>query len=223
VILLITTCKRPESQYLGDLIAAIDASGWQGPRFLVSDGESPLDTSWPTATTNENTGQMRTYWRALAIGVDQARLRGDSKILILEDDVELCRNALQYMERLVIPSGLEFVTCFDGHVVPAGARKGIYPAPGQYFFCLQGVIWTVEAAEKLLNAPAAGQWKEPHRGDNLIAWIMYGSSYGVHVPNLVQHRGDDSLCNPGQNLSGVRMANNYPGAEFDALTLLARP
>lgn len=222
MILLVTTCKRTGGQYLEDLIRVVDESGWQGPRFLVSDGEPPLAASWPTITTNENTGQMRTYWRALAIGLDQARLLGDSKILILEDDVELCRNALQYMERLVIPPGLEFVTCFDGHVVPAGARKGIYPIPSQHFFCLQGVIWTLEAVEKLLKAPHAAAWNEPHRGDNLIAWILYSSSYGVHVPNLVQHRGADSICNPGQELSGVRTANNYPGRDFDALTLLAR-
>jgi hypothetical protein len=53
----------------------------------------------------------------------------------------------------------------------------------------------------------------------LIAKILRGRHYGVHVPNLVQHLGDQSICNPGQGLSGVRVANNYPGARFDALTL----
>jgi hypothetical protein len=222
VILLITTCKRTGGQYLEDLIRVVDESGWQGPRFLVSDGEPPLAASWPTITTNENTGQMRTYWRALAIGLDQARLLGDSKILILEDDVELCRNALQYMERAVLPANTEFVTWFDGHVIPRGSRQGVYRVPARHFFCLQGVVWTIAAAEKLLNAPDAAVWSEPHRGDNLIAQILARDYYGVHVPNLVQHRGAVSICNPGQQLDGVRTANNYPGPEFDALTLIDR-
>jgi hypothetical protein len=32
--------------------------------------------------------------------------------------------------------------------------------------------------------------------------------------------GSVSLCNPGEGLTGVRTANNYPGQHFNALRLV---
>jgi hypothetical protein len=67
-----------------------------------------------------------------------------------------------------------------------------------------------------LRSPAAAAWPDRHGGDTLIARILTGRRYGVHVPNLLQHIGAQSICNPGQGLAGVRVANNYPGRSFDA-------
>jgi len=219
MVLLITTCGSRESQYLSRLLRQVDSSGWRGRRIVVSDGRPSMLTDWPTSASSRNEGQKRTYWRALAVGLEAARKEGSNRILILEDDVELCRNALQYMERARLPHVLDFVTWFDGHAVPPRARHGIYPVLGRSFFCLQGVTWSCAAAEALINAPAARQWKERHSGDILVAKILTGRYYGVHVPNLVQHLGATSICNPGQGLVGPRVANNFPGRDFDALTL----
>ena len=219
MVLLITTCGGRDSQYLRRLLGQIDSSGWQGPRIIVSDGRPSVLSGWRVSASPQNEGQKRTYWRALAIGFEEARRRKSNRILILEDDVALCRNALRYMERARLPSVLDFVTWFDGHAIPPRSRYGIYPVLGRSFFCLQAVTWSPSTAERLLAAPAARQWKERHSGDILIAKILAGRYYGVHVPNLVQHLGAKSVCNPGQGLSGVRVANNYPGHDFDALTL----
>jgi|HubBroStandDraft_5_1064220.scaffolds.fasta_scaffold223925_2 hypothetical protein len=219
MVLLVTTCGGRDSQYLRRLVAQIDSSGWRGSRIVVSDGRPSEATGWRTSASAHNEGQKRTYWRALTIGLEEARRKQFDRILILEDDVFLCRNALQYMERARLPRILDFVTWFDGHAVPPRARFGIYPVLGRSFFCLQGVTWSRATAERLVTAPAARQWKERHSGDILIAKILAGSYYGVHVPNLVQHLGATSVCNPGQGLTGVRVANNYPGDDFDALRL----
>jgi hypothetical protein len=222
MIVVITTCERPGSSYLEPLMRSIDTSRWNGRRLVVADGPLSTRSDWPVLAGPSRLGQMRTYWRALATGVDEARRHGSDRITIFEDDVEICHNALQYMERARMPDALDFVTWFDGHVVPPGSRHGIYPVPAQYFFCLQGVTWRVSVAERLLAAPQAQAWPEPHRGDILIARILAGRKYGVHVPNLVQHRGDVSLCNPGQGLAGVRTAANYPGPQLDALQLVTK-
>jgi hypothetical protein len=219
MILLITTCGSRGAQYLVRLLKQIDASGWKGRRFVIADGPLPIVTGWPTLATPQRLGQKKTYWRALATGVEEVRKQYDDRILILEDDVELCVNALKYMERVRLPRPLDFVTWFDGHMIPAGSRHGIYPAMAQNFFCLQGVTWRPAVAEALLRTPVANAWRDPHGGDILIAKILKGRRYGVHVPNLVQHLGALSICNPGQRLTGVRTANNYPGARFNAMTL----
>ena len=219
MVLLVTTCGGRDSQYLRRLVGQVDSSGWRGSRIVVSDGRPSALTGWRTSASPRNEGQKRTYWRALAIGLEEAQRKRLDRILILEDDVALCRNALQYMERARLPHVLDFVTWFDGHAVPPRARFGIYPVLGRTFFCLQGVTWSRASAERLVTAPAAQQWKQRHSGDILVAKVLAGRYYGVHVPNLVQHLGATSVCNPGQGLTGVRVANNFPGYDFDALTL----
>jgi len=219
MVLLIVTCGARGSVYLGRLVKQINESGWAGPRFILSDGPMSLVTGWPTEASLTRQGQMRTYWRALSVGLREARRIASDRILILEDDVELSRNALRYMEKTRLPEVLDFVTWFDGHVVPPGSKSGIYPVPAENFFCLQGVTWRSATVERLLRSPAVGAWRDEHSGDILIAQILRGRRYGVHVPNLVQHLGASSICNPGQKLTGVRTANNYPGPSFDALVL----
>jgi hypothetical protein len=225
MILLITTCMGRNDRgvrdpgYLSRLVRQIDASGWGGRKLIISDGPPPVLTSWPTSATVRREGQKKAYWRALAVGLEEARRHHTDRILILEDDVELCRNALHYMQRARLPDVLKFVTWFDGHAVPPRSSPGIYPVHAQYFFCLQGVTWRAATAEVLLRSPMAAAWKQTHAGDVLIAKILSGRHYGVHVPNLVQHLGAASVCNPAERLAGVRVANNYPGVQFDAMTL----
>jgi hypothetical protein len=225
MILLITTCIGRNNRgvrdpgYLSRLVRQIDSSGWSGRKLIISDGPPPLLTSWPTSTTVRREGQKKTYWRALAVGLEEARRHQTDRILILEDDVELCRNALPYMQRARLPDVLGFVTWFDGHAIPPRSGPGIYPVHARYFFCLQGVTWRCATADTLLRSPVAAAWKPIHAGDALIAKVLAGKRYGVHVPNLVQHLGAASVCNPAERLAGVRVANNYPGAQFDAMTL----
>ena len=223
MIVLVTTCGIRKAHYLGRLLRQIDAGGWKGRRFIVSDGPPTIISGgWQVTATTKREGQKKAYWRALAVGLEESRKSSDDRILILEDDVELCTNALRYMERARLPVMLDFVTWFDGHVIPAGAAQGIYPVNAQYFFCLQGVTWKAATAEALLTSSIAANWGELHSGDILVAKILRGRRYGVHVPNLVQHLGSESICNPGQKLTGVRTSNNYPGAAFDASTLGTR-
>jgi hypothetical protein len=222
MILLITTCGPRPGDSLGKLRRQIDES-WSGRRILVSDGPTTVAADgWTIAATARREGQKPTYWRALAIGVEEARRTGDDRLLILEDDVELCANALAYMERARLPPGIEFVTWYDGHIVKPGAVAGIYPANAQYFICLQGVTWPLATAEKLLASPIAAAWDECHGGDILVAKILRARPYGVHVPNLVQHLGAESICSPGASLAGARTAANYPGSTFDASSLTRR-
>ena len=221
MVLIITTAGGRGAACLDRLLRQIREGGWRGSRFLVCDGPPVRASGWVTVASAKRQGQRKTYWRALALGAEQSRRERDERILILEDDVELCRNALPYIERAPIPKGLDFITWFDGHVIRPGSTSGIYPVPAEKFFCLQGVSWRTSTAELLLRSPEAAAWTDRHSGDTLIGKILRGRRYGVHVTNLVQHIGAQSICNPGQRLEGVRTANNYPGQRFDA-ALFAR-
>ena len=220
MVLVVVTCALRTSDCLRGLIEQVDRQPWGGERLLVSDGPPAIETGWPThATAKAGAGQMRTYWRALGLGVERARRAGSGRFLVLEDDVELSANAMVYIDDVEVPQDHDFLTWFDGHAVPRGAPAGIYAVPTRRFYCLQGVTWKIETAERLLASRQAAAWTQLHRGDHLVRAILAGGRYGVHVPNLVEHRGIESICTPGRALIGPRLAANYAGRDFDCLSL----
>jgi hypothetical protein len=222
MMLLVVTCGARGSQYLGNLVEQVDQSGWPGRRVIISDGPCSLSTGWPTLASPEREGQTKTYWRALAVGLEEARQHRADRFVILEDDAELSQNALQYMEHTPLHPVLAFMTWYDGHAVRPGSKDGTHVVPGHRFSCLPAVTWRPRTAERLLGSPDVRAWHNAHEGDVLISQILADQFYGVHVPNLVQHMGAVSLCNPGQDLTGLRTANNYRGRAFDAMTLTRR-
>jgi hypothetical protein len=206
------------------LLAQIEADGKAEQTLVVSDGPTPVETRAPVHASHTREGQAKAYWRALALGLQTAQGRGHRSFLILEDDVELCRNALSFIALAELSARYQFVSWFDGHAVPAGAPAGFYPCPTQAFACLQAISWPIASAARLLQSARVSRWPEANRGDLLARNILAPGRYAVHVPNLVQHCGVDSLCHPGAALSGTRLARNYAGSSFDALSLItARP
>jgi hypothetical protein len=62
-------------------------------------------------------------------------------------------------------------------------------------------------------------WSARHEGDQLVAQVFRHQPYAVHVPSIVQHVGDLSICNPGSGLKVERISHHYRGKDFDAATL----
>ncbi len=232
MLVLITTCRRPRgTDYLNPLLRQV----LQETRAVMVVSDGPLEVELANRVrvplikaSPEPRGQKFAYWSALRLGSswgddDDGE---DRRVTILEDDVVLCRNALAYMERVQLPENLDLVSWYDGHAVerislpgrPAGGH--IVAVQAERFACLQAVTYPQRTIRRLLEAPAAARWREPHGGDNLIAEVLRGRHYGVHLPNLVDHVGADSIVSPGQSLEGMRRARNFPGADFDALQLL---
>ena len=216
---VVVTCAARGNAGLAALLRQIDDSGWTEQTLVVSDGPATIATKAVVSATPVRAGQMKNYWRALELGMHTAVARGQEHFLVLEDDVELCRNVLPYVALTEHCERFEFVSWFDGHAVPAGAADGLYACPIQSFICLQAITWPHKTAARLLQSSCAARWSEPHRGDLLVRHVLAPGLYGVQVPNLVEHRGNDSLCSPGAKLNGTRVARNYAGLGFDALTL----
>jgi len=217
---VVVTCAARGDAGLSALLRQIDDSGWTAQTLIVSDGPATIATRATVSATPVRTGQMRTYWRALAMGAQAAASRGHERFLVLEDDVEFCQNTLEYIAVSKHDERFQFVSWFDGHAVPAGAPRGLHPCTVRSFICLQAISWPRSTALRLLHSPHAVSWSEPHRGDLLVRRILAHGEYAVHVPNLVEHRGAESLCSPGAKLYGGRVANNYVGRSFDALELV---
>lgn len=224
LVVVITTCSGRGASLLSALLAQIQQAGWQELVIIVSDGPAPAEVNCARVVDSPATvGQARNYWRALALGLEATIAAAASQFLILEDDVELCANALPYMAKTLVPPELDFVTWFDGHALSANAPRGLHSVPVRQFICMQAVTWPVGTASRLLNNPLLDRWSEPHRGDLLVRQCLPTGRYGICVPNLVEHLGSQSLCAPSTGLITQRVARNYPGPNFDAVTLLGEP
>jgi len=178
---------------------------------------------WVTDTHLQ--GTVANYYRALRVALDICERYQLQQILVCQDDIELCTGALEYIEAFPVPVGAAFVEWFDGRE----PGRGVGPcAPWVKWECgrtlnLQAVTWRLETIRAVLAQPRPAWWTLPHGVDDLLCCIAgdLGWQWGVHLPNLVQHVGAQSLVDPARTLTGNRTSKNYPGKDFDARSLWA--
>jgi len=255
-VLLVLAAPRPQAT-LGKTLESLLAAGsdaWPGPKILSSD--CPINhfpsiinhRRWHVIGVPEPLGSARAYARAfrLALTVDP----DFDQLTILEDDVELCSNALTYMSRVEVPSDIAFVTWFTyaydwrpsphAPVEPSPATRardekhGILAArPSRFFILTQAVTFPRQTADLLLECPMFGaEWTERDGHDLMIGHALGDARYAAHFPVLVQHVGGlSSAVKLARKLTkketpehdaqeGARTSPHYVGPDFDALTLL---
>jgi hypothetical protein len=204
MLFAVVTAPRPwGADYLPGLLAQ-----------LRQQGATPL-----IYCDDERRGQAHAYRTALRLALDVALPR--EPITILEDDIEICRGAVEYITRfpLQLFTHVAFVSWFDAHQAPPGAPPGITYATTGTFYNLQAVTWHHAIAAAAVASPAWDRWPRRHEGDVLIREVLSGKRYAVHTPNLVQHVGDASICNPGLLVRGNRISQNWRGPDFDVRSI----
>ena len=133
-------------------------------------------------------------------------------VLFLEDDIVTARNFIRYVREL--PT--RFVTSFF-HV--AHQRRILdRPVEPYGFTFAQAVKFPARVVAKMVNVAI-----RPHGGghDDEIGYAL--TSIGEHVVyhrSLVQHTGNISLAWGPQQTLEHRVAMDFPGEDFDCLTLL---
>ena len=243
----ILTCRRPSGAvYLFDTIAAIDREGAADveTKAIFVDGDtgfaaeiSPrVPPGWsvvPLGRTEFSCGAAA-YKEALA---QLARARRD--VLMFEDDVALCRRAIERMIATEVPPNDGLVSFFDMKEFPPGAAPGLFcirpstaerhavdkPAAAEYLglWGSQCYRFPIDVVDWLMaqDWTAAKLW--PHGQDlvvgNLVERHPSRSLVAFHVPCLVEHVGQVSAYSPF-GLTG-RTATNFAGLEADAMALPA--
>jgi hypothetical protein len=177
-------------------------------------------------------GQCWNFLRAIKAGIDSMR----PWVTVLEDDIELCRGAVKRIDESGVPADCAFICWCDTFVGrPKQVIEGPYAfnrpkepvpdAPGYVrrtsalFYCSQALTFPRSSAIAILESPLTRMWSARNEGDQLVAQVFRHDPYAVHVPSLVQHVGDLSICNPGSKLMLERLSHHYPGKDFDAATL----
>lgn len=207
------------------------------PRLVVCDGEysgPALGDRWevleyprqelpesPDAVRLRRGNKAPYFWL-----LEQAHRRFNGDVLVLEDDLTFCLNAVRRMISLPIPADCAWVQFFSPHLFFPEAQPGLWRPPhGSFLFC-QAIKFTGRTLHQLTDwartDPSFGKFVE---SDQALALASYrlGLDYGAHCPDLARHAGDVSVASgPTATAEGKRQAKIFPGPDFDAMTLYAR-
>jgi hypothetical protein len=255
-VLVVQTAPRTPPT-LNGTITSLKKAGlerWPGPKILIADGmnifcdhpSATLDFSQTVASSTVR-GPAATFVMALkyAIEIDHEL----TALTYIEDDVSLCRFALDYIQMVPVPSDLALLTWFSypydystprhtnipsGCIDPdqtKGLTKGIIGIrPSRFYILNQCCTFPRSAVDRLLKCPHVNWgWHQKYGSDEMIPWALGDAPYGTHFPILAQHTGGNNsaiLLDMGKEAQadtqhqGDRTSPWYTGDDFNALSLL---
>jgi hypothetical protein len=204
--LAVMTCmKRNEGCASTALLTALQS--WRGPSYLHVDGlEGPM------------LGQARSFFKLLEWAADQQL----PALTLLEDDIVLAKNALDYIATTRIDYDLGFISWFsvyrhDGPRIP----PLLHCIEARDYQFNQAITFPARTVHELLASDALKNWSEPHGADRIYKDVFPDRKVAIHYPNLVQHvGGTQSLV--GNDAHGPRESMTFIGVGADAFDLLAR-
>lgn len=238
-VTVLTSPARPH--YVRDTLRRLDGAGASSfRRQIFVDGPSwkvePLP-GWEVRQCTFNGSPMGSAASSAAV-LAAAADEGAEKLLYFEDDVIPCRNAVTAMSKWRIPPDVGFLAfCDIKNLGNARGGPGIIRAPGgpwkrdgDGFWGSQAVVVPRRSLDDIQAIPhhQRPRWRRslwPYRNASDVQMgLMLASppgTYGVIFPSLVDHVGDVSAVNPEWRLTHAnRRPHNFPGEDFDALTLL---
>jgi hypothetical protein len=173
-----------------EMVRALERQNPGGPFWVYRSGESP----------------------SIGPFYEMLRASGGEDVLFLEDDIVTARNFIRYAREL--PT--RFVTSFFH--VPHQRRTLDVPSPAYGFSFAQAVKLPARVVAMMLVAKL---YKHGGGHDDEIGYALTGLGEPVvYHRSLVQHIGARSLAwGPDVTLEN-RTANDFPGTEFDCLSLL---
>jgi len=141
---------------------------------------------------------------------------GDRDLLFFEDDVYPCKNAVPYIARLALPHVVHFFNA-SSPMHPYGPRK--LPPGGFEFSQALRIPAAVVAALRDTPPTSRGRFDG---WDLAIGMCLHRLGLPLYQHrSLVRHVGFHSMWNPGNDIARRLPARDYPGDDFDALTLPA--
>jgi len=178
---------------------------WTGPvaPIAVPDGWRAV---WRDHDKRGSVAALADFWAMLDVV-------GDRDLLFFEDDVRPCVNALPYMAAWSSPYVTHF---FNGGRQPLGPRK---LPPGGFEFS-QALKIPTRIVARLRAEPATSRGLKDG-WDLAIGRQLHRMGEPLYQHrSLVQHVGFKSMWTPGNNLAKRLPGPDFPGVDFDALTLL---
>lgn len=214
-LLSVMTAPRPPTapDYLSNTLKTLEgdsAGEWRGERLIYSDG--PFMRSRPAGweiVERPKAGQLKAMWGAFELALE----RDVDLLTFLEDDILVCKNGLSFIQTVAVPDRLAFVSWYSYLRLPPDLNEIAITNPNGRYSFLGACGFTVpkRTLRVLVDGRSSVKWPWDRIGDGLMSHILKGQSFGVYVPNLVQHVGYVSSFG-GNGLSRSRMSPTFDAA-----------
>jgi len=209
--LAVMSCEARNGGYVPWKLTA----GWNGPKYIHVDGIDQGAGDFPPNCIPPK-GQAQSFFTVLRWAAD-ANL---TALTLLEDDVVLAKNALDYIATTRIDDDLGFISWFsiyrhDGPRLP----PLLHCIEARDYQFNQAITFPARTVHELLASDALKNWSEPHGADRIYKDVFPDRKVGVHYPNLVQHVGGTASL-VGNNDHGPRTSPTFIGESADALALI---
>lgn len=222
--LVVYTSPRSPA-FLEQTLTSMEAAGvarWRGPKFICADGYSPeVALGWKMLTTGSvRSGQAKSFFGALHKASEIAGLR---YVTLFEDDMILCKNALDIIARVEINQDYVLLNWYTSKLF-AQPRKGnepyVWTMPLTLYGNIQAATYPIETVRRVLASDAA---KTMSVGGNIgfdfFARVFPGKLCGNVYPNLVQHMGGVNSAVSPMGAGSGNVSATFAGEDFDALSL----
>ena len=237
-VIAVLTCERPDAEYLKETLRQIDREGGSTceRRLYVDGGPTVVEKTarllragdfgaWRLSSVGERVGSTEATRRVLA---DVAKLGAD--VLFFEDDLLLCRRAVTRMIQFAVPAQVSLLSFFDMKEVTAGSPFELHVRPalgadGRGFWGNQCFRLPADVLLWLAHQDWSStiHWNARMASDIVLGELLNRNAdrphVAYHIPCLVEHVGSVSACFPTRPLGRSLQATNFPGADFDALSL----
>lgn len=228
-VLAIQTAQRPKKDTLNATISSLDEAGikkWAGPKLIVSDGcTPPTPEGWIlNAGPPPPAGSSRTFMRLLRAAIQAAP--DLSRLTYLQDDVILCKNTLDYINKIRLDDDVSFISWYSTWSTWNEAENSRLPllklGRNACFGGNQAITIPRSTIDILLPFLESGAWPYRSSSDRVFAATMKNGMFAAHYPVIVQHiasASSNSICTPRHH--GEWKSMQFTGIEFDALSLMA--
>jgi len=217
-MLAVQTAPRPQPT-LAATLASLHRAGldqWTGPMVVFADGYAPaVDPPFRLDTTPTKLGNARTYLRIIHAAVAEIAEDRLDGLLLVEDDVVLCKNALPYVQRLAVPERTASIAIYSP--IDPKLDKALLKMSSTFWSGNCAVLLTAAALAAIAASPVVAAWPRTNGADEIAAYGANTMNFLHHVPSLAQHIGDVSSMGHGR----IRRSPTFRGEEFDAMSLWA--
>ncbi len=231
----VMTCPRAGISYLRETVERLMSEGAEdvvpARRFIFSDGPIGWTPRGWTVVVNEfgpSTAKIA-LWNILRHTTKLSVSLEISNLLLFEDDIVICKNAVRKMLKLKPASHLAAMAYFDLREISTKVENppGVYcrrasGIDGKGFYGMVAMNYPMETVN-FLAGRSYNEVPQSSGGDTFVSLVIERhypkKDIGVVLPNFFEHRGDISACG---NSRGQR-AQHFAGVDFDAMTFPAEP
>lgn len=224
-LLIVATCRRPGVSYLHDTLAALLRNGaLLCQRVLLVDGrlDGPA-AGFEVFESAGGDGIRGVMWRAFRLAT-KWRYRFD-QLLFCEDDIEVCRHAIEYICECTVPDDSAFIDFHNMNRFPQEVPvAGLYSCSTAGYHGNQCMLFPARTVEYLAGCDPQSVHADrlPNGADLALGALLATSpwpTYSIHFPCLVRHVGAVSAAHAGESLRSGRVPTHFPGRQFDARSL----